>query len=238
MHEGHRQRMYDRLENGETMEEHEILEMLLYNAIPRRNTNELAHAMIDEFGSLDKVLAADMETLARFRGIGRATAAYIHLFSMLCGRGPRRERPPIVRVINAHELTEFAYSRIGELTEEVIEAYCLDPEGQVRYCKRFPPGSFQAASIPAEEISELLVFEQPNSLVLAHNHPLGECKPSLADDICTAKLAILYGMNGVVFQDHLIVGKDDVYSYHVSGRMQNIRDDYDVSEIIRQKGIK
>ncbi len=237
MHEGHRQRMLARLEQADYLEEHELLEMLLFNAIPRRNTNDLAHALIETFGSLDGVLSAKIDDLAEIEGVGRSTAAYLRLVGLF-HRRKNGELPVAVRALNAHDFSEFVLSRIGDLEDEVIEVYCIDIEGNVCACKRYPQGTTDTACVPAGEISELLAFERPNALVVAHNHPASGCSPSHADDVFTAKLALLCGINGVVLQDHLIVSAEGVYSYHVSGRMQNIRTDYDVAEIIREKGVK
>ena len=83
MHEGHRQRMLRRLNTDErSMPNHEIVEVLLYNAIPRKNTNETAHRLLDAFGSLDGIFHASFEQLCRIEGVGRETAAYLRTIAV------------------------------------------------------------------------------------------------------------------------------------------------------------
>ena len=77
MHEGHRQRMYDKLKNDDGLFDHELLEILLFNALPRKNTNPIAHELLDTFGSLAGVLAADTEKLKAVNGVGENVALYL-----------------------------------------------------------------------------------------------------------------------------------------------------------------
>ena len=87
MHEGHRKRMIERLENGEAgLSDHEILELLLFNAIPRKNTNEIAHALLNKFGSISAISRADLESLKAVEGIGEGTAAYLRCVFLLMER--------------------------------------------------------------------------------------------------------------------------------------------------------
>ena len=81
MHEGHRQRMIARLEDHEeSLLDHELLEILLFNAIPRKNTNEIAHALLEKFGSLSAIATAETKSIATVKGVGESTAAYLGVF--------------------------------------------------------------------------------------------------------------------------------------------------------------
>ena len=77
MHEGHRRRMYEKLKNDDGLHDHELLEILLFNAYPRINTNPIAHELIKTFGSLSGVLAADVDRLKAVDGVGESVALYI-----------------------------------------------------------------------------------------------------------------------------------------------------------------
>ena len=92
MHEGHRKRMLERLEHAErSLEEHELLEILLFNAIPRKNTNELAHALLSAFGSLDALFHAGTDELKAVPGVGGSTAAYLRIIGMFLERAEELE---------------------------------------------------------------------------------------------------------------------------------------------------
>ena len=92
MHEGHRKRMLERLERAEgSLEEHELLEILLFNAIPRKNTNELAHRLLSAFGSLRSLFRAGMSELKAVPGVGESTAAYLKIVGMFLERADGKE---------------------------------------------------------------------------------------------------------------------------------------------------
>ena len=77
MHEGHRKRMYEKLKNDDGLYEHELLEILLFNAFQRKNTNPIAHALLDSFGSISGVLNASVEELCAVEGVGESVALYL-----------------------------------------------------------------------------------------------------------------------------------------------------------------
>ena len=88
IHDGHREKMRQRFMTGglDAFADHEILELLLYYAIPRRDTNPIAHALMERYGSLPAVLAAPMEDLKRTEGIGESAAVLLHLVPQVCRR--------------------------------------------------------------------------------------------------------------------------------------------------------
>ncbi len=223
MHEGHRQRMFAHLREDATgLQDHELLEILLFYAIPRRNTNPLAHSLISAFGSLGGVLSASREELLEVEGVGEGTATYLLALSQLRGRiAPKDHDAP--KVFNVRSFSDFIGSRFDGSAEEFVEIYCLDPSHRVRFTKRFTSFMPDKVTIPPDEVGHLVATQRPHSVVVAHNHPAATSDPSAADDRFTAQMHMLCMMHGATLDDHIIIGTTGPFSYFLSGRLEAIK---------------
>ncbi len=225
MHEGHRQRMFAHLKRGAgNLEDHELLELLLFFAIPRKNTNPIAHMLISAFGSLEGVFRADHDQYLAIEGIGESTAAYLSALSGLIGRLGRADAKYSLPVVgNVHAFVDFLGSRFDGSTEESLEVYCLDEQHRVFFTKHFTTFQSDKVTIAPDELNEIVTLQHPHSIVVAHNHPLTSARPSAADDVFTAQLSLLCFAHGISLEDHIIVGENETYSYFLSGRLSAIR---------------
>lgn len=219
-HGGHRKRMFSKLREGNICE-HEYLEMFLFNALPRRNTNDLAHRLLAEFGSIKGVFSASMEQLERIEGIGESAAAFI----AVCGQifyavneidGKETAFPE--RYV-ASEFPAFIKRKYGALRQEALDVYCLDAGERIFHCKSFTLHHAGAVTFDSEELATLLATESPSGIVLVHNHPAGKSQPSAADDLTTKNCQTLCQMHNVLFCDHYIYAPDGIYSYYQSGKL-------------------
>ncbi len=237
MHEGHRQRMTQRLvADGAGLQDHELLEIVLYGVIPRKNTNGVAHALLSAFGSLRGVFSAEYGQLKSVEGVGDAAASHLCAVGACFSRmRAQEERPP--ETFNVETFTAYLRERFSSLTEEAVEFYCLDAHDRIRQSKRFTTGERSRAAVSPEELNRFLVAAAPHGLVFAHNHPHANCAPSREDDQFTAQVQMLCSMNNVKLYDHVIVGKDGNYSYRLVGRMEEIRREFDVSALLTEKGL-
>lgn len=231
MHEGHRQRMLARLAEADHLQDHELLEILLFNAVPRKNTNPAAHRLLDAFGSLDGVLRAETDALESVEGIGRETAAYLRCVGQIFAR-IRRSAPALPKVFSVRTFADFLTERYAGLSEEVVELFCLDGQGRLKFSKRYTSSAADRAGIACEEVSRFLAEHRPHGLVVAHNHPRARAVPSDTDDKFTAQMQLLCSLNNVAFYDHIIVGTDGTYSYYLVGRMDEIRRNFDVAALL------
>lgn len=234
MHEGHRQRMLQRLGDAKHLQDHELLEILLFNAIPRKNTNPLAHELLSAFGSLEGVLRAEYEELLRVKGIGTETAAYLRCVGILGERIRQRgDRPP--RLFNVRSFSEFLERRLRPLGEEVVELFALDAQQHVLSGQRFTVKETDRAFVGTEEINRFLAVRGPAGVVVAHNHPTAPAAPSAADDRFTAQMQVLCAMNNVRLYDHIIIGAEGTYSYFLVGRLDEIGGSLDLNAIMGGK---
>ena len=226
--------MLERFDTGaEHFQDHELLEVLLFNAIPRSNTNPIAHALIHAFGSLQNVFRASIRELMLVRGVGQRTAEYIKCIGLCFERvNPAPKEHPLY--FNPKEFSAFLETEYSGKTKEELEIFCLDKLGRIFFRKKFSSG--QGGEVQAEpaEISELLLVERPHTVIAAHNHPFGKCNPSAQDDLFTRQLYLMCRLHNVKLGDHIIWGRDGYLSYRSSGKLEEIRNDIREMEEIRR----
>mgnify|MGYP001625337266 FL=1 len=232
MHEGHRKRMLERLEKAEgSLAEHELLEILLFNAIPRKNTNELAHALLSAFGSLPAVFRADMSALKAVPGVGESTAAYLRIIGGILTRADSRA-PALPDAFSFAAFRPYLLERFRGAAEEYVELYSLDRHDSVKGVRRFTSERTYAASVDPKEIARFLVDAKPFAMVAVHNHVEGTPTPSAEDDDFTAKLEIMCSMHNVALRDHIICSPEGAYSYFLSGKLNELSARYSIASVL------
>lgn len=223
VHEGHRERKKRQfLENGlDAFQEHEVLELLLYYAIPRKDTNPIAHALLKKFGSLDAVFAAPVEELMRVEGVGENAAALIRLILPLYRR-IRISATEEETILNSVEkVGAFFVGRFaGERTEVMYQA-CLDAKGKLLGVQKLSTGDVNFVHADIRGIVQNALLCRASAVVLAHNHPSGVALPSDADNAVTLQIREVLQSVGVVLFDHVIVADDDFVSLRQNGLLQD-----------------
>ena len=232
MHEGHRRRMYDKLVNGDSLYDHEVLEILLFNGIPRANTNPIAHALLDSFGSLAGVFNASVEQLMTVKGVGENVALYIK-----CNAEIYRRINPVnagVAVLKTYsDFKPFVPGRMRGRQEEVLEFYFLEKNGKVKRIYSFTNADISKVEVDTDKITEILATEKPHGVLVAHNHLSGNSSPSVSDDRFTKELNLLCNISKVALYDHCIYASDNnVYSYFANGQIDEIKKDFSFKGLI------
>lgn len=219
IHSGHRERLRSRFlkEGLDNFEEVNALELLLFYCIPRKDTNELAHALLDHFGSFHQVLDATPEELMTVPGIGEGTATFLPLIASAC-RYYRVNQANNISALNTIEKCgDYLVNYFHGRKNETIMLLCLDAKCKRIVCREIGEGSVNSASISARRVAEIALSVNATSVILAHNHPSGIALPS-TDDVNTTKL-IAKSLRAVdiVLTDHIIVAEDDYVSMAQSG---------------------
>ena len=212
-HEGHRARLKQRfLEEGlDHFTEIQALELLLFYAIPRVDTNPIAHALLDHFGSLSQVLDASVEELCKVKGIGENTAAYLRLIPEI-GRYYQVNRSSQVKVLPTLEsCAEYLVPYFFGRKLESVFLLCLDAK-----CKEVGEGSVNSAGVSVRKIVETAIGVNATTVVLAHNHPSGLAIPSAEDVQTTRRIALALQAVEITLADHIIVADDDYVSMAMS----------------------
>ena len=222
IHDGHREKMRRRfLETGlEGFADHEALELLLYYAIPRRDTNPIAHALMERYGSLSAVLNAPVEDLQRVEGIGESAAVLLSLVSRI-SRKARLADAAQETVINSTERAgTYLLERFAGETREVVYLMCLDRKGKLLGCKRLADGGAASADLNIRKVMETVLLTSASAVILSHNHPSGVALPSPEDTSTTLQVREALRTIGVELVDHIIVADRDFVSMADSGLLR------------------
>lgn len=215
LHKGHRERMRQRFikEGGSGFADHELLEMLLYGAVPRGDTNELAHKMIKEFGSLSMLLEADPVEISRRCGVKEGTSVLICLQMELMRRRNQakwKEKPVLDSVKKAGA---YALDLLSDYQYERFYMACLDSKRSLIHTCFISEGTVDESVVYPRHVVELVLKYQASSVIFMHNHPGGTLKPSFADIELTTRLSkILYEI-GIDVADHIIVSDNQYFSF-------------------------
>ena len=218
LHDGHRQRLIQRCleEDLDNFEPHNVLELLLFYAIPRKDTNELAHVLMDTFGSLKGVFDAPYEELIKVTGIGPNTAALLKLVPSLTRTYYSSEARSIILDTSEKSGEYFLPYYIGQ-TEEVVRLACLDAGGKVISNQILHRGSANAAEVNLRKIVNIALRNNAMGVILAHNHPGGLPLPSEEDVATTKSIREALIPMGILLMDHIIVAGQDYISMARSG---------------------
>ena len=224
IHSGHRQRLKDKFISAkETFSEHEILELLLFYSIPRKNTNDIAHKLIDTFGSLSEILKADVNSLKLVDGLGENSAIFLNLLGY------------VNKLTNISSNTNFSLSTISDAKQRIISLFkdanheifyviYLNKKDLVTKIEKFDSGDKTKVLVNLQELTKSVILNNPTSIIVCHNHFSKYPKPSADDDRLTAKLIYLLNSLKVNFYDHLIVSGEETYSYFYDNRLQLIKE--------------
>lgn len=221
LHKGHRERKKIRFRDCGLydFEPHEVLELLLYYAIPRKDTNELAHRLINRFGTLDQVVNAPIEELEKVDGMGPNAALFLKLISAADRYINKREKQD--KILNSVEKSGQYFMRLLQNEHrEVIYMACLDQKCKVISCHRLAEGDVNVAPLSIRQAAERALTSNASMVQLAHNHPSGIALPSEEDIYVTRMIKdILYPLN-IQLIDHIIVADGDFVSMRESGMLE------------------
>ncbi len=220
-HDGHRMRMKKRYLNEglDSFEPHEILELLLYYSIPRRDINELSHRLVERFGSVANVFDADTEALMQIEGISENSAILLHLIPQLSriynlSKWDRKTLLASVDTVGQYAVSMY----IGKKNEE-FGIICLDSNRRVHYSGIIIKGTVnQAEAYPRTVVAAVLKHNAVN-VILTHNHPSGSIMPSESDKEATHNIVNALEAIDVNVLDHIIVSGDRFFSMAAMGMM-------------------
>lgn len=214
VHDGHRDRMKKRLiEQGlDVFDDHHVLELLLFYALPRVDTNPLAHALLDHFGSLRAVFEAPVEELRKVKGIGENALSLLKLIPEVSRRYSIDANRFDDILDSSEKAGHYLAARYMYERDEVVIIICLDAKCKVICCRELFRGVANSAEISIRKIAELALAKNATSVIISHNHTSGIALPSIEDEMTTKRLRSVLSSMGIVLADHIIVADGDFVS--------------------------
>lgn len=216
---GHRARLRQRLLSGgaEALADHEVIELLLMQAVPRRDMKPLARALLQRFGSLAGVLQADSRTLAAHPGMGEATAAALRVVTIAATRLARQQVREAPVISSWQALLDYLTIDMAHLTVERVRVLYLNTKNMLILDDLVGEGSIDEAAIHPREVIRRALDIGASALILVHNHPSGSPEPSRADIDITNRIAEAGRLLGVTVHDHLVIGREGHVSLREKG---------------------
>ena len=225
LHEGHRDRLRNEFLNlgeNQTMHDHKLLEMLLFYAIPRKDTNEIAHMLIDTFGSFSAVFDADVEALAEIKGMTKNAAVLIKSVLPIARMYLEGRSDDVKCVKTFEDIGSYLLLKYFGIKSETSSLLCLKGKGEIISFEIISDGDLDSTGISIRTVIETVIKTSATAVVLAHNHPSGIALPSAQDIAVTKMVADALNVISVNLVDHIIIANNDYISMAQSSKYQHL----------------
>ena len=226
VHSGHRERMRKKIltYGAKSLEDHELLEVLLYYCIPQRNTNPLAHKIINEYGSLLNLMDANVHDLIKRCKLSERTAILINLIPEFVSRySAQKWDKDKLNLLDIDTVGEYAKSLLSTQKKELFYMFCLDTQGNLIKSELVSEGEVNETDVNLRRIAELALKNNTSSVILAHNHPGGSFMVSNSDINATSRIIHALELMNITVYDHIIVVHNSYISFVKVGLMYNGR---------------
>ncbi len=235
IHKGHRERLreFAKINGISKMQEHQALELLLTYVIPQKDVNPIAHNLINKFGSFSNVLDAKQEDLLEVKGIGNKTAYFLASFKDFFHLYKEKSNKHSKVIKNTAAAVEFIKPLLEDKLTEEIYVICLDGFNNIKKFERLAQGVSNAVNLLIRNVTEFVFKSNCHNVLVCHNHPNGSSAPSNADDKVTKSLVMALSINNINLLDHIILGKEDFYSYNISGKIAKYNEE--ISNLVNYK---
>jgi DNA repair protein RadC len=216
---GHRQRLRARFRQagGGALQDYELLELLLFAAIPRRDVKPLAKALIQRFGSYADVLSATREALARVDGLGDVAIDTLLAVREAAVRLTRADASGKPVLGGWEKLMDYLMADMGRAKQEHFRLLFLDKKNRLIHDEIHQTGTVDHAPVYPREVAKRCLELNASAVILVHNHPSGDTQPSRADIDMTREIDKALKAIGVAVHDHVIVGRHGHTSFKSMG---------------------
>lgn len=224
LHKNHRQRVRSRYlaEGIKSMADHNIVELLLFYGVPYKDTNGIAHELVERFGDLNGILDAPVEELEKVAGVGENAAALIHLVRDIALKYSENRLTDKAVLGTEERISSFLTMKYAGETREIVYMLFVDPHGRVARCVKVCEGSPESVNVDNRTIIEAAVRFDASDIILAHNHPNGFAVPSTADVRATREVIPLLKAINVNLIDHMIIADGDCFSMAESNKYKTL----------------
>ena len=215
----HRQRLRERFFEGgaSAMPDYEILELVLFRAIPRQDVKPLAHKLLETFGDFNGVLSAPIPRLKEVKGVGDAIVLELKIIEAAAHRLARSRvlQRPILSSWDA--LIDYCHTAMAHRETEQFRVLYLDTKNTLIADEEQAKGTVNHVPVYPREVVKRALETNASALILVHNHPSGDPTPSQSDIEMTAKVKAAAEALGLTLHDHIIIGKSSELSFRSEG---------------------
>ena len=214
-HEGHRERMREEFLSGDINENtphHRILELLLFYCVPRVDTNELAHELLDKYGTMPGVLDAPIDELCKFRYMSRNGATLLKLIMPIARVYTASKQSSALDFCSLEDIGNFFASRFAGVTHECVAALFLNSAYGYIDFNFISEGSMDSVGISIKDLLKRTLEKNAAAIAIVHNHPSGIALPSASDRFITETISETLRHVGITFVDHVIISGSDYVS--------------------------
>lgn len=219
LYAGHRERLRKKLltHGGETLADYELLELILAMALPRKDVKPLAKMLLAQFKTFAGVMHASVEELTQISGIKETTAAAIKIIPAATELMLKTEISDAPVFTNWERLQDYCFFKLAHKRNERFHILFLNIKYQLISAEEHQHGTINHTPVYPREILSRALTLNASSIILVHNHPSGDPKPSEADVKLTTELQKILKMSDISVYDHLIIGKQGIYSFRKNG---------------------
>lgn len=215
----HRKRLRARFRDGgaQAMPDYELLELVLFRAIPRKDVKPLARALMDRFGDFNRVLSATPLQLAEVQGIGDAVITELKIVEAAAQRLARAKVLNSNAISSWDSLLDYCHTTMAHRDTEQFRVLFLDRKNILIADEEQAKGTVDHVPVYPREIAKRALELNASALILVHNHPSGDPTPSQSDIDMTGQIDLACGALGLTLHDHLIIGKSREVSFRAEG---------------------
>jgi DNA repair protein RadC len=215
----HRQRLRDRFMQGgaAAMPDYELLELVLFRSIPRRDVKPLARALLEAFGDFNRVLSAPPDRLARIKGVGDAVVTDLKILEAAAHRMARSKVLKTHVISSWDAILDYCHTTMAHRETEQFRVLYLDRKNTLIADEEQARGTVDHVPVYPREVAKRALELNASALILVHNHPSGDPTPSQADIDMTMQIQTACMALGLTLHDHLIIGKSRELSFRAQG---------------------
>jgi DNA repair protein RadC len=219
--EGHRERLRKKYRTSgmDAFHDYEALELLLSYAVPRGDVKPTAKALLKTFGSIKGVIDADMADLEKVRGVGPASAVAIKLLKDLCALYLKQQAMEKPQITCTSELVNYCKASLGGAKDEQFRVIFLDAQNRIIDVETIQEGIVNQAVVYPRKVLENALRQKASAIILLHNHPSGNVRPSDADIRLTRTIQETARVLDILVHDHIIIGENRFFSFREEGIM-------------------
>lgn len=225
IHTGHRKRVKERFKQGgiEAFQKHEVLEFLLFFGIPYKDTNEIAHNLINKFGSFANVFDAPIESILEVTGMTENAAILIKMLPAVARLYRHDKIAERHDISNYAKCCEFLSNLLYDSTKEEFYLMSLDSDNKLINCSKLATGTVNRVTINVRDVLQQALCDRAVNVVIAHNHPSHIPFPSSDDYRTTKTIVVSLSYVDINVYDHIIISGGKYYSLSRNGEMEKLK---------------